>query len=118
MNQLPPSLVRLVRAESPIDSELAWRAFTVEHSRLMLHACRTFWRSPDDAMDSYAEVLENLRADDFRRLREFTQHPRCKVSTWLVVVARRVCLDIYRRRYGRRGSDGTLAQRRTRRRLQ
>jgi DNA-directed RNA polymerase specialized sigma24 family protein len=67
-------------------------------------------------MDAYAEVLEHLRADDFRRLREFATHPRSKTSTWLVVIARRVCLDIYRRRYGR--SDGILDQRRTRRRLQ
>ena len=87
-----------------------------EHSRLLLHACRTVWRSPDDAMDAYAEVLEHLRAEDFRRLREFAKHPRSKSSTWLVVIARRVCLDIYRRRYGR--SDGVLDQRRTRRRLQ
>ena len=89
-----------------------------EHSRLVLHACRTVWRSPDDAMDSYAEVLEHLRADDFKRLRDFAEHPRSKTSTWLVVVARHVCVDIYRRRYGRPGSDGTLDQRRTRRRLQ
>ena len=118
MNQLPSSLVRLVRAESSLDSEQAWRAFTAEHSRLMLHACRTVWRSSDDVMDSYTEVLEHLRADDFKRLREFARDPRSKLSTWLVVVVHRVCVDVYRRRYGRRGSDGTLEQRRTRRRLQ
>ena len=88
-----------------------------EHSRLVLHACRTVWRSPDDAMDAYAEVLEHLRAEDFKRLREFARHPRSRTSTWLVVVARHVCVDIYRRRYGRPGSDGTVEQRRTRRRL-
>lgn len=118
MNELPPSLARLVRAESPHDTEQAWRAFIAEHSRLVLHACHTVWRSPDDAMDSYAEVLEHLRADEFKRLRDFAKHPRSKTSTWLVVVARHVCVDIYRRRYGRPASDGTIEQRRTRRRLQ
>ena len=117
MNELPASLARLVRAESPHDSEQAWRAFVAEHSRLVLHACRTVWRSPDDAMDAYAEVLEHLRAADFKRLRDFALHPRSRTSTWLVVVARHVSVDIYRRRYGRPGSDGTVAQRRTRRRL-
>jgi RNA polymerase sigma factor (sigma-70 family) len=115
--ELPASLARLVRAESPHDTEQAWRAFMAEHSRLVLHACRTVWRSPDDAMDAYAEVIEHLRAGDFKRLREFSRHPRSSTSTWLVVVTRNVCVDIYRRRYGRSGSDGTVEQRRTRRRL-
>jgi RNA polymerase sigma factor (sigma-70 family) len=116
VNELPPSLARLVRAESAHDSEAAWRAFLAEHSRLLLHACRTVWRTPDDAMDAYTEILERLRADDFQRLREFARHPRSKASTWLVVVTRRICLDLYRRRYGRR--DATVEDRRTRRRLQ
>ena len=116
MNELPTSLARLVRAGSPHDSEQAWRAFVDEHSGILLHACRTVWRDRDDAMDAYTEVLDRLRAEDYRRLREFARHPRSKASTWLVVVARRICLDLYRRRYGR--SDGILDQRRTRRRLQ
>ena len=69
-------------------------------------------------MDAYAQILEHLRADDHRRLREFARAPRCRVSTWLVVVSRRVCLDLYRQRYGRPASEDGREQRRARRRLQ
>jgi RNA polymerase sigma factor (sigma-70 family) len=118
VNELSSSLSRLIRASSPQDSDAAWRAFVAEHSRLVLHACRSVWRSTDDAMDAYADVLDHLHADDFRRLREFATEPRSRVSTWLVVVSRRIALDLYRRRYGRAGSDVALEQRRARRRLQ
>ena len=118
MNELSPSLSRLIRARAPGDADAAWRAFVAEHSRLVLHACRSVWRSSDDAMDAYAEVLDHLHAENFRRLREFAAQPRSRVSTWLVVVSRRIALDLYRRRYGRPGSDAALEQRRARRRLQ
>ena len=118
VNELSPSLSRLIRAATPQDADAAWRAFVAEHSRLVLHACRSVWRAADDAMDAYAEVLDHLHADDFRRLREFGTEPRSQVSTWLVVVSRRIALDLYRRRYGRPGSDGAIDQRRARRRLQ
>ena len=116
VNELSPSLSRLIRAGS-LDSDAAWRAFLAEHSRLVLHACRSVWRSPDDAMDAYTAVLDHLHADDFRRLREFAAHPRSRVSTWLVVVSRRIALDLYRQRYGRRGSEASVERRRARRRL-
>jgi RNA polymerase sigma factor (sigma-70 family) len=118
VNELSASLSRLIRAGTPQDSDAAWRAFVAEHSRLVLHACRSVWRAPDDAMDAYAEVLDHLHADDFRRLREFATEPRSRVSTWLVVVSRRIALDLYRRRYGRPGNDAAVEQRRARRRLQ
>ena len=115
---LSHSLSRLVEARSATESDAAWRAFVAEHSRLVLHVCRSVWHTQDDAMDAYTQVLEHLRDDDYRRLMEFAAHPRSKVSTWLVVVSRRICLDLHRRRYGRAGADGTTEQRRARRRLQ
>src|SRR5206468_5997860 len=89
-----------------------------EHSRIVLHVCRSVWHSHDDAMDAYAQVLDHLRAEQFRRLQEFAHDPRCRVTTWLVVVTRRICLDLYRRRYGRPSSEDAADTRRTRRRLQ
>jgi RNA polymerase sigma factor (sigma-70 family) len=39
--------------------------------------------------------------DDFRRLRTYVADGRSEFSTWLVVVAQRICLDQQRTRYGR-----------------
>jgi RNA polymerase sigma factor (sigma-70 family) len=104
MREVPPHLSRLLSGDG--DRAVAWEAFVAEHSRLLLHVARTGTTKYDDAMDAYAYVLERLREDDYRRLREFAQDPRAKLTTWLVVVARRLSIDHYRRRYGRaRGSD-------------
>jgi len=103
------SLDRLLAAiarEEHEHAEAAWRAFVAEYSRLLIHVARSVTANHDDAMDAYAFVLEQLRVDQCRRLREFAADPRCKLSTWLVVVARRLCMDLYRHRYGRtRGED-------------
>jgi len=56
-------------------------------------------------MDAYTSVLDALRADRCRRLRDYTPVPGARFTTWLVVVARRLCLDHVRRRYGRPQSD-------------
>ena len=116
--EIPHSLARLLAARSPADADTAWHVFVAEHSRVILHVCRSVWDAHDDAMDAYTLVLDHLRADDHRRLREFARDPRCRVTTWLVVVTRRVCLDLYRQRYGRPGTEGDREPRRTRRRLQ
>jgi RNA polymerase sigma factor (sigma-70 family) len=117
----PRSLDRLLTAVARKEQEhvdAAWRAFVSEYSRLLLHVTRSVTSTHDDAMDAYAFVLEQLRADQCRRLREFATEPRSKLSTWIVVVARRLSLDLYRHRYGRRrGNDGE-DQRALRRRLQ
>jgi RNA polymerase sigma factor (sigma-70 family) len=73
-------------------------------------------------MDRYTFVLEHLRAHDYERLRRYAAQPQSAFTTWLVVVARRLCLDFYRSRYGRSQDRGptassTPAERATRRRL-
>lgn len=69
---------------------------------MLLYTARTLGRDYDVTMDTYAYLLEQLRCDDFHRLRAYTAQSRCKFTTWLVVVARRLCLDRVRQRYGRR----------------
>jgi RNA polymerase sigma factor (sigma-70 family) len=117
----PRSLDRLLTAISREEhdrADAAWKTFVSEYSRLLLHVTRSVTSTHDDAMDAYAFVLEQLRADRCRRLRDFTADPRCKLSTWMVVVARRLCLDLYRHRYGRTRGDDPQEQRALRRRLQ
>jgi RNA polymerase sigma factor (sigma-70 family) len=116
---LPRSLDRLLaqHAAGIESTDAAWRAFVTEHTRLLLHVARSVSTNHDDTMDAYTFVLEQLRVEEFRRLREFAADPRSKLTTWLVVVARRLCLDLYRRRYGRNRGVESNARRAVRRRL-
>jgi RNA polymerase sigma factor (sigma-70 family) len=116
---LPPELVQLLDAPAS-GSAPAWEAFLGSYSPLLLHAARYGAESYDDGMDAYAYVLDKLRADEFRKLRTFRPDSRARFSTWLVLVARRICVDWRRERYGRPSSSEATAedsQREVRRRL-
>jgi RNA polymerase sigma factor (sigma-70 family) len=108
---------RLLDAADPAAREEAWKAFLETHSRLLLHTARRLGRDYDATMDAYAYLLEQLRRDDFQRLRAYVSDERSKFTTWLVVVARRLCLDHLRERYGRpadagaRGREARLVRR-------
>lgn len=107
----PRELQRLLEAQSEPERDIAWSDFLTAFHRLLLHTARTVLRSEDDARDAYAEVLERLRANEFARLRNFADDGRTRFSTWLVVVTRRLCVDSYRRRYGRtNGGEATAGQ--------
>jgi RNA polymerase sigma factor (sigma-70 family) len=97
----PPVLARLLNGSDAGVREGAWVEFVAAHSRLLLHVGRSFGGDHDAVMDRYACVLEELQADDFRRLRAYVADGRSEFSTWLVVVAQRICLDHRRRHYGR-----------------
>lgn len=92
---------RLLDAADAATREAAWKAFLKTHSRLLLHTARRLGRDYDATMDAYAYLLEQLRRDDFQRLRAYVSDERTKFTTWLVVVARRLYLDHLRERYGR-----------------
>ncbi|MEP6507145.1 MAG: sigma-70 family RNA polymerase sigma factor [Gemmatimonadales bacterium] len=99
MAELPRTLENLLRGEPPSDE--AWAAFAREYTALLLHVARSVARGTDEAMDAYAYLLEHLSADGCRRLRAYSSDPRSKFTTWLVVVARRICIDHHRAKYGR-----------------
>jgi RNA polymerase sigma factor (sigma-70 family) len=118
----PDVLSRLLAANTSASQEDAWAAFVAAHSRLILHVARSLGGDHDAAMDRYARILEQLRRDDCHRLRAFAADGRSEFSTWLVVVAQRICLDHHRHLYGRgrAATDagvGTGANHATRRRL-
>jgi len=92
---------RVLSATAEGEREAAWTAFVDRYHPLLLRVARDTSFDYDHAMDRYAYVLEGLRKDDFRRLRGYTADPRAKFTTWLVVVARRLCVDYNRGRYGR-----------------
>ncbi len=116
--RLPPALSSLL---APVAGEAAddgaWHAFVEEHDRLLRHVCRSLGGDVDAERDRYAHVLEQLRADDFHRLRKFAADGRGKFTTWLTVVARRICLDHERSRYGRASPTSDTDARDARRRL-
>jgi RNA polymerase sigma factor (sigma-70 family) len=110
-------LAALLEPRPAPELEERWAAFVQAHSRLLLHTARSVTKDKDDAMDAYVHVLECLRHEDCHRLRGFKDDGRAKFTTWLVVVARRLCLDFHRARYGRLSSDDASIDGATRRRL-
>jgi RNA polymerase sigma factor (sigma-70 family) len=98
---IPPELSGLLHSADVAAREAAWAAFLAAHSRLLLHTARSLGHDYDTAMDAYAYLLEQLQKDDFHRLRAYAADGRSKFTTWLVVVARRLCVDFQRHRYGR-----------------
>lgn len=103
---LPSELSSLLGATDAAAREAAWPAFLNSYSRLLLHVARQVDRDYDAAMDAYTYILEQLRAGDYHRLRGYAGDGRSKFTTWLVVVARRLCLDYLRHRYGRARDNG------------
>lgn len=102
MTGSPPSaLVRLLNARDPGSRDRAWAAFVRAYSPLLLSTARRFGGDHDAVMDRYTYILEQLRHDDFCRLRRYAVDRRSRFTTWLVVVGRRLCIDHGRRRYGR-----------------
>jgi RNA polymerase sigma factor (sigma-70 family) len=106
MAETSPQELETLLAAADADRETAWAAFLGSFSPLLLHAARTSSSGYDDAMDSYAYVLERLRDNNFSRLRSYTADPRSRFTTWLVLVARRMCIDRKRERYGRAPGTG------------
>lgn len=119
-DDLPRELAELLSAPESDARERAWTRFLERYHRYILGTTRFVGRGYDEAMDRYQYVLEELHAEDFRRLRAYEVDPRSKFSTWLVVVVRRLCHDYERKRYGRVRATGRRALERgdVRRRLE
>jgi RNA polymerase sigma factor (sigma-70 family) len=98
---VPYELSHLLDRLEPLARDEAWIAFVQANSKLILYVARSLGGDHDDVMDRYTFVLEQLRRDDFHRLRGYGADGRGKFTTWLVVVARRLCLDHHRAKYGR-----------------
>ena len=98
---IAPELSAILNAASEAAREGAWAAFVREFSDQILRVARSLGGDHDISMDRYAFVLERLREDDCRRLRSYVRPGAGEFRLWLIVVARRLCLDHHRQRYGR-----------------
>ena len=101
MAERPGLLVRLLEARTPGDEDLAWARLVEAHTDVLLRTARYFGGDHDAVMDRYAFMLEHLRRDHFSRLRAYRPQDRATFEVWLVAVARRLCLDHHRHKYGR-----------------
>lgn len=122
MSRSPPEeLETLLAAHGRRAEDEAWSAFLERYSPTLLDAARRSAADRDGAMDRYLWILQELRRDDYRRLRRYRPRDRSRFVSWLLVVARRLCVDYARRRYGRArdesSSPATRRRRAARRRL-
>ena len=105
MSRTPQELRDLSLAQSAAGWDEAWARFVRRFSPLLLHTARVVARDHDRTMDAYAYLLGHLREDAAKRLKQYEESPQSTFSTWLVVVARRLCLDYLRQQYGRVRGD-------------
>ncbi len=86
------------------DVDAAWRSFASRYRPLMIATIGRLVTDRDDAMDVYAEACAALTANDFARLRRYSNQSvsGASVSTWLVIVVRNVTVDWLRKTMGRR----------------
>ena len=114
---LPPELADLLSAGDEATANSAWNSFLYLYGDLILRTARAIHRDHDAAMDAYTHVLERLRDDGFARLRKFSGGDGDNLSRWLVVVSRRMCMDLHRQRYGRSREHTPERERLARKRL-
>ena len=122
MAERPGLLGRLLESRTLSDQDEAWAGLVEAHTDLLLRTARYFGGDHDAVMDRYVFILEHLRRDQFRRLRGYNVRDDATFDVWLVAVARRLCLDHHRHRYGRvrdadRDDEEAVLERTGRRRL-
>ena len=100
-NPIPAEVSALLEADTVESQDSAWQTVLERYTLLIRHTTAERGSDYDRTMDGYAFVLEQLRRDDYRRLRRYRAGGTSRFSTWLVVVVRRLCLDYHRQRYGR-----------------
>jgi len=96
-----PSIAELLQGLGSQDPQPAWDSFLEVHSALISQVVHWFGRDTDEAGDCFLYVCEQLRRNQFRRLRRFNPEGRASFPTWLRAVVRNLCLDWYRSRHGR-----------------
>ena len=79
----------------------AWAEFLESYSSVLYRTARACTQDQDAAADCYLHICERLARDGCRRLRKFKAGGSASFTTWLRVVARNLCFDWHRSRFGR-----------------
>lgn len=93
------TILQRLRSE---DARDAWIEFLAHYSDQIYKAAYLTTSDSDLAADCYLYACEKLCANRFQRLLRFRTDGPAKFETWLSVVARHLCLDCLRGRFGRR----------------
>ena len=109
VRRVPPDIASMGSSVST-EREGAWDRFVASYTPLLMRVARATAYDHDAVMDAYTFVLGQLREDDFRRLLAYRATTGCSFETWLAVVARRLCLDHFRSKYGRPRSNSPQAK--------
>ncbi len=94
-------LLSLTR-ENP-EQALAWRTFLKRYSKLILKIAWRYSYNYDEVMDKYLFICSKLKEDNYKKLKQFNIYDkkRPKLSTWLTIIIRHLCVDEIRKRTGR-----------------
>ena len=87
------------------DPQAAWDRLLEDYSDLILGVIARYTRDSDCRMDAYLYVIEQLQAQDFRRLRHYGQgvgFRPCSFVSWLKLVVRNLYFDWFRHQHGRK----------------
>ncbi len=87
-----------------IKSDSAWKEFLTLYSNLFLSIILKFTKAEDEIMEKYLFICSKLCANNFRILKKFNPKygfHKPKLSTWLTVVVRNLCIDEFRSIKGR-----------------
>ena len=91
------------RPASESDADEAWAASFLHRPTafLLLRIAAAFATGYDQRAQPLRLRVDELRRNDCRRLRAYAADGRERLSAWLTVTAPRLCLDHFRRRFGR-----------------
>ncbi len=85
-------------------TEHAWKEFLRRYSNLFLKIIWQTERNHDRVMDKYLFVCTKLSSNNFAVLKKFqpeTQEHQPKLSTWLTIVVKNLCIEEHRTLHGR-----------------
>ena len=102
-------LIKMFNAGGKIACD-AWVYFLDRYSKIILKVIRNFTSDYDGVMDKYLFICKKLSKNDFSILKKYNYNDkrRAKLSTWLTVVVRNLCVDQFRHSQGRRRTPAII----------
>lgn len=82
----------------------AWAYFLNKYSKIILKVIRSYTNDYDEVMDKYLFVCIKLSENNFKLIKKYNYKDKrkAKLSTWLTVVVRNLCVDQFRNSHGRK----------------